>query len=533
MHTISAVGRYRVVEELGKGAMAVVYKAHDPNIDRTLAIKILRTERCIDPEYRMRFLREAKAAGNLSHPNIVTIFDVGEDINRPYIVMELLEGLPLDVIMKRGKIFTVQEVLHMGIQLASALDYAHNNRVVHRDIKPSNIVVNANGILKITDFGIAHIESGDATQQTQMGEVLGTPQYMSPEQVLGQKVDGRSDLFSTGVIFYQLLTNQKPFKGETIATLMFQIATEEPMPVGQVAPHIPAPLRLLVDKLLKKQPEKRFQTGKDLADALRRVQQDLDEDTRKRAEPRIIPLRVKWTAIMAAIVALTMVVSITVVYKKQYAAMTQQMLDHGTSLVKFIATENAVSVLSEEWTAIELFVSEVTARQDFIYLSLADHKGIVRGDNRTERIGQPVEPKQGAQLIADKDGTQVHSLTAGEAGDVFEYDTPILFQNKEIGRAYVGLSQDSLKYVGNLTLMMMLILMAVTLSAVTLVAYIFGKVIDAPLKQLRSAMEDIAQGRFHHRITQQRKDEFGLLFNSFNTMADSLQKRDDERPPRT
>ncbi len=532
MHTLNAVGRYRIVDELGKGAMAVVYKAHDPNIDRTLAIKILRTERCIDAEYRTRFLREAKAAGNLSYPNIVTIFDVGEDNNRPYIVMELLEGLPLDVIMKQGKAFTVQETLHIGIQLASALDYAHKNRVVHRDIKPSNIVCNPNGVIKITDFGIAHIESGDATQQTQMGEVLGTPQYMSPEQVLGQKVDGRSDLFSTGVILYQLLSNQKPFKGETIATLMFQIATEEPTPVGQVAPHIPAPLRLIVDKLLKKQPEKRFQTGKDLADALRRVQQSLDEEIRKKTEPRIVPLRVKWTAIMAIIVALTMVASITVVYQKQYAAMTQQMIDHGTSLVKFIATENAVSVLSEEWTAIELFVSEVTARQDFIYLSVADHKGIVRGDNRAEHIGKPVEAKQEADLIADHDGSRVYSLTTQTAGDVFEYDTPILFQNKEIGRVYVGLSQDSLKHVGNLTLMMMLILMAVTLVAVTVVAYIFGNVLDAPLKQLRSAMEDITQGRIHHRIVHQRKDEFGLLFNSFNTLVDSLQKRDDERPPR-
>ncbi len=535
MNKLSAVGRYRVVEELGKGAMALVYKAHDPNIDRTLAIKILRLERCIDPEYRMRFLREAKAAGNLSYPNIVTIFDVGEDNNRPYIVMELLEGLPLDVVMKKGKVFTVPEVLNIGIQLAAALDYAHNNRVVHRDIKPSNIVVNPNGVIKITDFGIAHIDSSDATQQTQLGEVLGTPQYMSPEQVLGQKVDGRSDLFSTGVILYQLLTNQKPFKGETIATLMFQIATEEPTPIGQVLPSIPAPLRLIVDKLLKKQPEKRFQTGKDLADALRRVQQDLDEEVRTKSEPRIIPLRVKWTAIMATIVALAMVISVTVVYKKQYAAMTQQMIDQGTSLAKFIATENAVSVLSEEWTAIELFVNEVTARQDFIYLSVADHKGIVRGDNRTEHLGKPVEAKQNTtvEIIADNDGTKVHSLHTDAAGDVFEYDTPILFQNKEIGRVYVGLSQDSLKRVGNLTLMMMLILMAVTLSAVTVVAYIFGNVLDAPIKQLRGALEDIAQGRLHHRITHQRKDEFGLLFNSFNSMADSLQKRDDERPTRT
>lgn len=531
MNATNTIGRYQIVEELGKGAMAVVYKAYDPNIDRTLAIKVLRQERCIDPEYRLRFLREAKAAGNLSHPNIVTIYDVGEVDNRPYIVMELLEGKPLDSIMKQGKVFAVPDVLHIAIQLAGALDYAHKYGVVHRDIKPSNIVFSDNGSIKITDFGIAHVESSETTQQTQMGEVLGTPQYMSPEQVLGQKVDGRSDLFSVGVILYQLLTSQRPFKGDTIATLMFQIATEEPTPIGQVAPQIPEPLRLIVDKLLKKQPDRRFQSGTELADALRRILHEQEEAERKASEPRIIPLRVKWTAIMATIVAVTMVISVSVVYNKQYAAMQTQILDQGTSLAKFIATENAVSVLSEEWTAVELFVSEVSARQDFIFLSVLDHQGVVRGDSRPELIGKPDAPAADAVVVDDRDGTRITAQKHEKSGDIFVFDTPILFQNKEVGRIHVGLSQDALKKVANITMTMMLLLMAVTLAAVVLVAWMFGNILDRPLKLLRTALDDIAAGRTHTRITQTRKDEFGQLFNAFNRMAAALQKRDDGTPP--
>jgi serine/threonine-protein kinase len=527
MNAIRAIGRYQIVEELGKGAMAVVYKAYDPNIDRTLAIKVLRLERCIDSEYRVRFLREAKAAGNLSHPNIVTIYDVGEVDNRPYIVMELLEGKPLDHIMKEGKQFSVTETLNIAIQLASALDYAHQYGIVHRDIKPSNIVFSENGSIKITDFGIAHVESSDTTQQTQMGEVLGTPQYMSPEQVLGQKVDGRSDLFSVGVILYQLLSNQRPFKGDTVATLMFQIATEEPPPLAKVAPTVPEPLRLIVEKLLKKQPERRFQSGRELADALKRMYRDLEEQTRRASEPRVIPLRIKWAAIMSAIVALTMVVSVTVVYNKQFAAMQQQTVEQGMSLVNFIATENAESVLSEDWTVVELFVNEVIARQNFIYLSIVDYKDVVRGDSRPERIGKPHVPTGTGEVLAENKGTKVTSMALEGAGDVFEFSTPILFQTKEIGRVYVALSQDSLKSVANLTLTMMFLLMAVTLAAVVVVAFLFGSVLDVPLKLLRNSMDDIAAGRVHSRITQTRKDEFGQLYNAFNKMANAIQQRDE------
>ena len=185
---LDKIGRFKILEELGRGGMAVVYKAYDPNINRPLAIKVLLEERCADKEYRSRFLAEAKAAGLLSHPNIVTIYDIGEVNDRPYIVMELLEGESLDEYMKSTMARPIRDDLAIGIQLAKALDYAHSKGIVHRDIKPSNIIrLKGSNNIKITDFGIAHIEDPERTRQTQMGEVLGTPQYMSPDRRWGTR----------------------------------------------------------------------------------------------------------------------------------------------------------------------------------------------------------------------------------------------------------------------------------------------------------------------------------------------------------
>ncbi|RNC67862.1 MAG: serine/threonine protein kinase [Desulfuromonadales bacterium] len=190
-------GRYQIVKEVGRGSMGVVYEARDPNIDRVVALKVLRQDRITSETFVKRFLKEAKVVGRLSHPRIVTIYDVGEDQGTIYIAMEFLEGVPLSDLI-RDKKLNADEVVELGTQIAATLEYAHQKGVIHRDVKPSNIVVRPDGQIKITDFGIAHIEDPSATLQTQAGEIMGTPAYMSPEQVQGHPVDCRSDLFSLG-----------------------------------------------------------------------------------------------------------------------------------------------------------------------------------------------------------------------------------------------------------------------------------------------------------------------------------------------
>jgi len=250
--------------------MGVVYESRDPHIDRIVAVKVLRQDRMDSETSVKRFMKEAKVVGRLSHPHIVTIYDVGEEQGNVYIAMEFIIGKSLDVILKE-KTLNVDEVVAFGIQIAETLHYAHQKGVVHRDIKPSNIVVQTNGKIKITDFGIAHIEDASATLQTKAGDIMGTPAYMSPEQVMGNPVDGRSDLFSLGAILYELSTGIRPFgaKGKNLATVFNEIINVTPEYPVVLASPIPQVLSAIIMKALQKEPEKRFQTGRELAEALK------------------------------------------------------------------------------------------------------------------------------------------------------------------------------------------------------------------------------------------------------------------------
>ncbi|MGV8057673.1 MAG: CHASE2 domain-containing protein [Smithellaceae bacterium] len=262
------LGRYEIVKELGRGAMGTVFLGKDPRINREVAIKTLRYEE-IDTEQlaevKKRFFREAEAAGKLSHPNIVTIFDVGEDYDIAYMAMELLDGSDMAKYCRKENLLPLKEIIRVVSCVASALDYAHANGIVHRDIKPANIMILNNGEVKVADFGIARVM---ATSKTQTGVVLGTPSYMSPEQIAGKKVDGRSDLFSLGVVLYELITGEKPFQGDSIATLMYNITSSAPPAIKDLSPDIPEKLVPIVEKLLTKDVDTRYQTGKLLADDL-------------------------------------------------------------------------------------------------------------------------------------------------------------------------------------------------------------------------------------------------------------------------
>ncbi len=519
-----SIGRFQLLEEVGEGAMSVVYKAFDPEINRILAIKLLRGELAADSEYRYRFLQEAKAAGKLTHPNIVTIFDVGEVEQGPYIAMEFLEGRTLEQMMVDKTEISLREVVIYGIQLAEALDYSHAHGIVHRDVKPGNIISPGDEhTIRITDFGIARMEAPNKEHHTMLGAVLGTPQYMSPEQVEGLPADGRSDLFSLGVILYQLITGERPFVSETFTSLLMKIVQEEPPPIDAKNKDVPQSLKHIVEKLLSKKPEQRFQTGKELAVALRRVVREIDEKRQHSNETKILPLRIKWTAIMASVVSLAMILGSYLVYHKQVDTMTELTLDSGGSLAEFMAIESAEAILVQDWVAVETFVQEIKERQQISYLRIFDFKQIVRASTLENEVSKILQPQDEMQILRGGKGVRI-SEGEWNGERVFDFQAPILFQNKIIGGVQLGMSQTPLIAAADLTFYTMLALLLAVVMTVVIVAYLLATGITLPMRILRKAIIHVHHGNYGYRIREERNDELGLLFTEYNRMADGLQK---------
>jgi lysophospholipase L1-like esterase/predicted Ser/Thr protein kinase len=281
-------GRFRVLDELGRGAMGVVYRAEDTALGRVVAIKTVALPGAGDErdQHERRFLQEARAAGSIAHPGIVTIYDVGREGDTAFMAMELVEGCELREMLRLGRVAPVQAV-EIAAAVADALAHAHERGVIHRDIKPGNIMVLADGRVKLMDFGIARL--AEPTVKTQTGMLLGSPQFMSPEQILGQKVDARSDVFSLGLVLYEMLTGTKPFGGDDIAQLTFNVCNLAARPPSHVVPALPPVLDFIVARAMKKKPEERYAGAADFARDLRACAAEVAAATVRQERSELLP----------------------------------------------------------------------------------------------------------------------------------------------------------------------------------------------------------------------------------------------------
>jgi HAMP domain-containing protein/predicted Ser/Thr protein kinase len=535
---VQQLGRYELRERIGEGAMAEVWRAYDPSIDRVLAIKLLKPEFRASAESTARFLREAKAAGALAHPSIVTIYDVGEADGYPYIAMELLDGRSLDEVLAADGRMSIEQALAIGTQLASALSYAHLSGIVHRDIKPSNIMLGRDRTtIKILDFGIARVADahGTAAQvQTQIGQVLGTPRYMSPEQALGQELDGRADLFSVGAVLYEIIAGRHAFDGTSAAMLALQITQADPPPLASIEPGCPGGLRFIVEKLLAKRPDRRFADGIELGRALVREGKAY-EAVRAEAQSRdrLLTLPVRVTLAMVVVTAVALVLSLGGVLDRQYRAMERMALSSGSSIASFVASNAALPSVDNaalppaerDWLPVQAFIAAAAKDDSVRWMTMVDRDGIIRGASDPKQLGTRYKVPQGEAVVFRQGDVTVTDLRLADGREGFRFVHPILYAGQRFGTIEVSISKAELQMAAATSRNLLIALAALVLGVTALLSFIVAKLLASPIRRLKLALRDAAMGDLDFRISHRRKDEFGELFDSFNLFVAAMQER--------
>ena len=531
---MEAVGRYQIRAALGEGAMADVFRAYDPGVGRDVAIKILKPEFRANADIVSRFLRESRAAGLLSHAHIATIYDVGEADGFPYIAMEFVNGRPLDAVLAEQGRIPCERVLAIALQLVDALGYAHHAGIVHRDIKPSNIMLCDGGkTVKLLDFGIARIAGADPVNEqqalrTQVGQVVGTPRYMSPEQALGLAVDQRSDLFSLGVVMYEMLTGKVAFDATGVGTLAIQIAQQQPTAIGHRVRDCPKGVRYIVEKLLAKKPEERFVDGAALRQALTREFEALhgqDGDRR-----RGLALRFKLPLILSATTAIALALSVTAILGQQKRTLEHLALTSGSSITAFVTSNAALYAADnaglppdqQDWVPLQSFVAGAARDPNIRRLEVVDANGIVRAASDPRLVGTRYAVPHHEPTVAFP-GTATVTQSEGAHGDGYRFVEPITYAGADFGKVDLVLGRQSLDdAIGDAKLLLGALSTAVML-VVFLIGYMSARMIAPPMTRLRRALDDAASGRLDFRISHRRGDEFGKLFDAFNRMAAALE----------
>jgi serine/threonine-protein kinase len=525
------VGRYRIDGVLGEGAMAVVYAGFDPGIEREVAIKCLHQEVAADPGYRRRFLAEARAAGHLTHPHIVTIFDAGEaDDGRAYIAMERLAGETLASRVARKGFPPLPVIIELAGELAAALDYAHAHGVVHHDIKPENIML-ADGWqhAKINDFGIAECRASRDDPSAPRTEIGGTPAYMAPEHLRGEPTDARSDLFSLGVVLYWLVVGKLPWAETHGARRM--LLERQRLPRPSIQPRDPSTPSILVDivhTLLAPDAATRYQRGGEVVGDLQMARREYERLHEKPLANRIISLRLRWTGVLGAVLSLTLLLGLAAIHAKQNAAITGLALDFGSSLGRMVASESAEDLLLGDRAATRALVEDMARNQQIHYLAIADRYGEVIASTQPEQVGHrlPALVGQPAPMQAgDVKSYRGHLADSANQDDMLVFDVPVRYQVATVGELRLGVSDAPLRAARKTTLWVIVAVLLATLAAVVGAAWWMSRRLLALLDVLGSALLRVARGDFRYRIRLVRRDELGRLFAVFNLMNSALQSR--------
>jgi len=521
------IGRYRIDGILGEGAMAVVYAGFDPGIDRPVAIKCLHRDAAFDGAPDRRLLLEARASGQLVHPNIVTIFDTGEtEDGRPYIAMERLPGDTLASLVAREGLPPLSMAIELASQMAAALDHAHGQGIIHQDVKPENIML-ADGwhYAKLSDFGIAERR---ARQKGRAGNqpIGGTPAYMAPERLRGEPGDERSDLFSLGVVLYWLISGKLPWPELPEVRQLIAERQRHPHPVvTPLDPAAPALLTNVVNTLLAPTVEARYQSGAEVINDLRLARREYERTSEAPIVTRMISLRLRWIGALGAILCLVLLLGLAGIYTKQNTAVNGLATDFGSSLGQIVASESAENLLLGDDAATRALVQDVARNQQIHYLAIANRQGEVVASTRDSDRGQPLTDAGNAEPLAASPKVKRYLGHPVGLDDMMVFDVPIRYQDKTVGELRLGVSNAPLVAAQRTTLGVIIAVLLVTLLALVGAAYWLFRQPLALMAMLSDALLRVARGEYRHRIRLARRDELGQLFASFNLMANALQSR--------
>ncbi len=515
------LGRYQIERELGRGSMSIVYEAFDPHINRRLAVKVLRERYARDVKSRQRFLREARSAGGLSHPNIVTVFDVGQFEGLPYMVMERLQGESLEEFLAAGNSLDARQVIEIGIQLASALHYAHERGVIHRDVKPSNIYFNPeSGLIKLVDFGIAAIDRRIREGKAADDDIIvGTPRYMAPEQLQGDPPDHRSDLYSMGIVLYRLLSGTLPFNGEPLSVLIRQVVNEPPPRLIPEHDKTPVELIELVSRLTAKQPGARYSDGAQVLEELQEIRADLDRGLLKQAHPTSPDWR--WPVFLSLGLALILGVGLTWIYHSQSAAMTETTYGYGDALSSVIARETAFALMAEDATALGHLVSDFSVNPRVTHLHVSDRDGQIQASTNPFLQGEAAPEADGALIERAHGGVRVVNMNSGH----LEFQTPVRYQAHRIGQVQLGIDGSQLQAAARTTLTMLVVVFLVTVLLGAIGFTWVARWQQRSIQRVAWGLQRIARGHYDFRLDDDRQDALTLVFRRFNDMAARLEER--------
>jgi serine/threonine-protein kinase len=509
---VERIGRYEIRRELGRGSMSIVYEGFDSRIDRSLGIKVLREHLARDVNARQRFLREARAAGGLSHPNITTVFDVGQHEGLPFLAMERLSGNTLAERLKQGSEFDVETLLKIALQLAAGLDYAHRHGVIHRDLKPANIHLDPDSdLVKIMDFGIAAIERG--AEQRGASTVAGTPTHMAPEQLTAHRSDERSDLYSLGVVLFEMLSGQLPFDATDSDAVIDQVVRHQTRPLKPRDPNTPRELVDLVYRLMAREPESRPVSARQVVEELEEIRSGLHRGLLQTVRQQSSLLR--WPLGIGAAVAVVLVLGLWYVYRSQTGAIESATYGYGDALASLIAQETAEALILEDTTALSILVSDFSVNPQVDHLHVADAAGVVQASTNPFLQGQPVPGLDGRSV--DREAGSV--VLARNDDGLLQFSVPIRFQARRVGEVRLGLDGSTLDTTAATTLGLLALVFSITVLVVAMGVGWMMRRQQRAMQRLAWGLKRLARGQVDFRLEAERRDEFSDVYRQFNRLA--------------